>query len=580
MKKILFYIAALFCVATMVGSCNKSLTEVPLSTYSPENSYTNKTQFVSALAQIYLEIRTDMYAPTDAVTNYQMLGVDVDLADNLVSDSVYNTLFEWNLLNADNGFCSTWFTRFYKWIANANAIIDRANQPAAKWNSDADKNAIIAEAKFLRAFAYHFLADMWGGVPLVLHETTGPKFDYVRTTQDSVWLQCESDLQFAVQYLPTIDQQKGGRAPRAAAYQLLSEIEICLKNYQAAIDAASAVINSGKFHLMISRFGVNKNFKFSGYTYQGAAVPWGDVYWDLFQDGNFNYSDGNMEDIWNIEQDGKMIGGDNTDVNSSGGFFVMERWWCPAAWTLTDADGYRNYLQDTVSGRPVGGATPSDYAANQIWNYKGDFNKDMRNSEYNIERVYYWSNPHSPFYGQQITKANCNAASQSKFEMSTAPWFKKFANTVHNQPSIYPVFYDAYSNNMPHNNGRTYKDWYIMRLPETYLLRAEAYMDKGDLADAAADINTVRARSGVPDVTPGDVNIELILDERARELYGEEFRLNTLMRTGTLVEHLNKYNGYLVSHGYTVPSYLSLLPIPNSVIQANTGAKMQQNPGY
>lgn len=579
MKKILIYIPVLCCVIWLGSSCNKSLNEVPLATYSPENSYTNKAQFESALSQIYLQIRSDMYAPTDATSNYQMLGIDVDLAGTLTADDVYSTLFGWNLLNADDGFSSTWFNRFYKWIANANTIIDRAGQPAAKWGSEAEKNAVVGEAKFLRAFAYHFLGNMWGGVPLVLHETKGPKYDYVRSTRDSVWLQCESDLQFAVQYMPTIDKLKGGRAPREAAYQLLSEVEISLKKYQAAIDAASAVIGNGKNSLMTSRFGVNKNFKFSGYTYQGPAVAWGDVYWDLFQDGNFNYSEGNKETLWNIEQDGKLIGGNNTDANASGGFFVMERWWGPAARSQTDANGKPNYLQDTLSGRPVDGATVSDYASNQIWNYKGDFNNDMRNSIYNIERVYYWTNPASAFYGQPITKASCNAASASMFKIRTSAGFKKFVNTVHNLPNVYPVFQDATSKQW-HCNGRTYKDWYIMRLPETYLLRAEAYMAKGDMPNAANDINAVRNRAGATPVVAGDVNIDLILDERARELYGEEFRLNTLMRTGKLVEYLNKYNGYLISRGYTAPSYLSLLPIPNSVIQANTGAKMEQNPGY
>src|SRR5678816_2372955 len=108
-----------------------------------------------------------------------------------------------------------------------------------------------------------------------------------------------------------------------------------------------------------------------------------------------------------------------------------------------------------------------------------------------------------------------------------------------------------------HDNGRTYKDWYIMRLAETYLLKAEANMLKGDLAAAAADINVVRARANATPVGAGDVSMDLILDERARELYGEEFRLSTLMRTGKLVEYLNKYNGYLLDNGKTCLLYTS-----------------------
>ncbi|MNT81556.1 SusD family protein [compost metagenome] len=105
-------------------------------------------------------------------------------------------------------------------------------------------------------------------------------------------------------------------------------------------------------------------------------------------------------------------------------------------------------------------------------------------------------------------------------------------------------------------------------------------MLKGDLASAANDINMVRGRSQATPVVAGDVNMDLILDERARELYGEEFRLNTLMRTGKLVEYLNKYNGYLIDNGLTAPDYVSKLPIPRREIEANTGAVMSQNPGY
>ena len=105
-------------------------------------------------------------------------------------------------------------------------------------------------------------------------------------------------------------------------------------------------------------------------------------------------------------------------------------------------------------------------------------------------------------------------------------------------------------------------------------------MLKGDNAAAAADINIVRGRALATPVAAGDVNMDLILDERARELYGEEFRLSTLMRTGKLVEYLNKYNGYLLDNGKTAPSKVRLLPIPRREIVANTGAVLEQNPDY
>ena len=570
MKKILYLILLLLAFAG--NSCKENLTEIPKDFASPENSFVTKENFEAALANIYLTIRTQMYVGDgDSQTSFDMLGIDCDFSDYKISNTVYNEIFNWNTFNADAGFASKWWARYYDWIFQANTIIGRADQPTAKWASDAEKNAIVGEAKFIRAFAYHFLANMWGGVPLVLEETKGAKFDYVRATQDEVYKQCKSDLEFAVQYMPLVNQLKGGRAPREAAYHLLTEIRICLKDYQGAIDAASSVIGGTNCSLMTARFGAWKSFTFNGFTYSVPYRPWGDVYFDLFQDGNFNWLEGNKECIWNIQQDLKILGGGN-DVNSAGGLFGMERWWGPAMWNIKDINGAPNFLKDTLQGRPVGYIIASGYADSLIWKYKGDFNRDIRNSEYNVQRVFYWTNPASKFYGKPITAANI--ATPTTVNVITSPQFKKVVSAVH-----YHQFQDATSKQW-HDNGRTYKDWYIMRLAETYLLRAEAYMLKGDLQKAADDINAIRNRAKATPVTAGDVNIDLILDERARELYTEEFRFSTLTRLGKLTEYLMKYNAAVRTKGYVLPATLNKMPIPRSEIEANKGAVLEQNPGY
>jgi starch-binding outer membrane protein, SusD/RagB family len=570
MKKI-FYVM-IFLTGFAVFSCNESLTEIPKDFASPENSFTDKAGFDAALANIYLNIRTQMYVGNgDSWNSFDMLGPDVDLGDLKVNNTTYDEGMFWNTLNFDSGYASKWWSRFYNWIFQANTIIGRAEEPTAVWASEAEKNAIVGEAKFLRAFAYHFLANMYGGVPLVLEETKGAKFDYTRATQDEVYLQCKLDLEFAVQNMPPVNAVKGGKSSKEAANHLLSEIKICLKDYQGAIDAATAVIGSPNMSLMTSRFGAWKNFTFNGYDYKGPYMSWGDVYFDLFQDGNFNWKEGNKESIWNIQQDLKILGGGN-DVNTSGGLFGMERWWGPIHWNIKDTKGVTNFLKDTLQGRPVGKIIVSGYADTIIWKYKGDWSNDIRNSEYNIQRTYYWVNPASTFYGMPITAANMGTPTTSTTSIS--PQFKKFVSAVH-----YHQFQDATSKQW-HDNGRTYKDWYLMRLAETYLLRAEAYLLKGDKQKAADDINVIRNRAKATPVTSGDVSIDLILDERARELYGEEFRVNTLMRMGKLVEYLNKYNGTIKSKGQNIADYKNKLPIPRSEIEANKGAELEQNPGY
>ena len=557
-------------LAGSMTSCYDLLTEVPKDFLTPENSYTDRKGFEAALANIYLSIRNDFYANSDQWQNFDLMGVDVDLNNPRTSNDVYTEYFYWNTLNADNGLAKKWWQRLYGYIYSCNVIIDRAESSLVKWNTEEEKNAIVGEAKFLRAFAYRFLGNIWGKAPIVLEETTSPQFNYQSATQEEIYKQCKEDLLFAVQWMPEIDNQKGGRASNVAARHLLSEILICLKDYNGAVEQATAVINNPSMSLMTERFGKLKDFTFEGYDYQGEKEPWGDVYWDLFRENNFNRIDGNKECIWNVQFDVELQGGGNTGV--SGGNFGLERWFGAAWWSQKDLDGTPNWLKDILGGRPVGAVSPTKYAAEQIWQYKDSWNKDIRNSKYNMKREYYWTNPNGRFYGQLMTEETLGDKATS-FQVTDPTYMKIIAAQHHGQ------FKDATSGET-HDNGRIYKDWYIMRLAETYLLRAEANLLAGKADAAAADINAVRNRANATPVTASDVNIDLILDERARELYLEDFRLNTLMRMNKLVEYLMKYNPKVIQAGYKLDDHLNKLPVPNSEIEANKEGGLVQNDGY
>jgi hypothetical protein len=120
------------------------------------------------------------------------------------------------------------------------------------------------------------------------------------------------------------------------------------------------------------------------------------------------------------------------------------------------------------------------------------------------------------------------------------------------------------------------KDIIVMRLGETYLLKAEAQFKQGNTGGAASTLNILRARAGAAAISSSDVTIDFILDERARELIGEENRRMTLMRTGTLVNRV-------AGRGLKITGIASkhlLLPIPLSEIQLNKDAVLEQNPGY
>jgi starch-binding outer membrane protein, SusD/RagB family len=112
------------------------------------------------------------------------------------------------------------------------------------------------------------------------------------------------------------------------------------------------------------------------------------------------------------------------------------------------------------------------------------------------------------------------------------------------------------------------------------MLRAEAYLGLQNKTLAAADINAIRNRAKATPILTANVTIESILDERARELYGEEWRHITLRRVGLLLQRVRKYCNNPMYPGCNIQDQNVLFPIPQTVIDLNIDAVMTQNPGY
>ena len=142
-----------------------------------------------------------------------------------------------------------------------------------------------------------------------------------------------------------------------------------------------------------------------------------------------------------------------------------------------------------------------------------------------------------------------------------------------------------------------YQDIVYLRLADTYLLYAEALYKQSKLREAVEWINKVRNRSHAVDITEADLStggLDLILDERSRELLSEEERRHTLIRVSQeggkderdvdnyfkrRMRQLNEIAGRDARgmNDYDTPV---LFPIPQSFIDANTGRTLENNPGY
>jgi len=142
-------------------------------------------------------------------------------------------------------------------------------------------------------------------------------------------------------------------------------------------------------------------------------------------------------------------------------------------------------------------------------------------------------------------------------------------------PNNYPVLAKY---NDP-NSG--INDFYLIRLPDILLLRAEAYNAKNDIVDAATLVNMVRARVSLPSTTAASQSDMALAIEKERrlELAFEGHRWFDLVRTGRAEAVMNaETNGNGVNLGYNVRDFELVYPIPQTQMDLNP--KLTQNSGY
>ena len=559
MKKIL-----LIGLALIIGlaSCNEDdwLKEEPFSFYAPENSFSEPFQFHEAVGALYYFGRRWYNNGYNMAVCTYLWGGAADICFSAMAHT-----HEYN--NPEAGITPQWERADRMWrynfreIFDANVILARVDNPDVKWTTDGERDIIEAEARFFRAFAYRNLSMLFGDVPLVTEEISSPKRDFVRAPRQQVYDLIISDLQYAVNNLPGVEQVLDGKLSKEAANFLLAEMYLATEEFSNAISAATAVINNPNLALMTSRFGTR------------VSEP-GDVYWDLFRRGNFRRSEGNTEGIWVFPIDW------NTVVTSRG----SNVGWAhpPAYWQIQDSTGVSMFTgpNHAWGGAGIGWLGQTAYVEDTIWARSGP--GDIRNSGHNILRDIIANNPASIAYGDSIVKTGQVAyqqkANQGNFRWDNGSfWHAIFVKNiaVNNYPE---EFLANPATGVTLSNARNrFADTYGMRLAEAYLLRAEAYLRSENQVNAAADINVVRARASATPVAAGDVDLEYLLDERARELCYEEHRHFVLKRNNVYIERTRKWHHI---SGPNISDKHKLLPIPQSEIERNTEAVLEQNPGY
>lgn len=554
----------------LLSSCSEDiLKETPLDFLAPENAYNTLAGIKQGMTGLHFSVRQRWFYGTDQDAGAIIKGLGSDVAYH--GEDPNSTRFMCNYVNyvtSENTYLRNYWTWNYELIQRANVLIEGINNADVTiWSSEAQKNAYLGEAMFFRAFAYRILVSTYGDVPLVTGVIKSAKTDFVRTPKAEVYKQMEDDLIFGTTNLPEPGKEEApGRITQGAAWHMLSELYLTEGKNQLAVDAATKVITGYKYALMTQRFGDRQNIVFGK----------GDVYYDLFAYGNQSLAI-NTEAIWVIQVEPLITGGGSVEGNRSFGPAYFRIGNTPdgkVAFRGQLVDGKYTGYSDTL-GRPVSWIHPTNYAAYDIW--RSDWKNDIRNAKYNIKRDFYYDSPTSTYHKKKINlkvdyAAQYAAGTRDAMRDSTQyiyPYWMKFADPCH-------YFTDPARS----GGGNDNKDRYAIRFAETVLLRAEAYFNLGNKNLAAADINLIRNRAKSTPVLPAAVTLDYILDERARELYGEEWRHITLRRMGKLVERVRKYNNNPKNPGLNIQDYHALWPIPQTQIDLNIDAVMQQNPGY
>lgn len=547
------------------SSCSENiLKETPLDFLAPENAYNTVPGIQQGISGLHYKVRNSWYnGDYQDEIGVMLGGLGTDVAFH--GEDPNSTRFLCNYktyLTSENTYMRNFWTWNYELIQRANVLIEsiKASKPEI-WTGDAQKNAYLAEAMFFRAYAYRILVSYYGDVPLVTEAINSAKADFVRAPKADIYKLMEEDLTFAVANLPKRGKEEGpGRITKGAASHFLSELYLTQAKYQLAVDMASTVIDGGDYALMNNRFGSTVDVFGSG-----------DVFLDLFAYGNQNLAE-NKEGLWVIQFEPLITGGWS---------FPGERAWGPAYFRMGNTpDGFPSFRGELYNGaytgysdtlsRPVSWIHPTNYTAYDIW--RSDWNNDIRNAKHMIKRNFYYDNPASAFNKKKIDFSLYPAGSRDAVRDTCQyiyPYFLKHADPRHH-----------FTSPAQSGNGFNHKDVYAVRLAETILLRAEAYIGLGKKDLAAADINAIRNRSHATPIDALKADLDYVLDERARELYAEEFRNITLRRMGKLLERVRRYNNNPKNPGLNIQDYNVLFPIPLNQIDLNIDAVITQNPGY
>lgn len=549
MKKVLFIF-----VIFMGVSCNKVLDKLPLD--APSSTVFPTT--LSALQMALVGCNSPLTLRPD--------GLEVPWVMFLENCSDIATLRDrspeqlWGDPNSSD-VVEMW-QMMYQVITRCNFLIANADRASENASQDTILN-IVAQARFLRDFAYSVLSELYGGVPLITRPLTLAEADVPRSTKEQVVDFILSDLDTASNYLTITNQPNTMAITKEAAWALASRVALYNEKWQDCIDAAEKVM-----------------------ALEGTQVVLDSSYANLFTVAGRT----SKEIIWAIQYNYDNI------TNET-----------PLAYRSRNAHGYTNKIPDQQLVDSYECTDGLTIDKSPLYNPQDPFeNRDPRLQETIAV-------PGSIYYGYEY---ETNRDSLYCWDYNTTP-----PTRISNLDATSPyASFSGYSwrkytdpSEMAINSTNSEINPIVLRYAEVLLNYAEAKIEAGQLDQSVYDaINKVRLRSHMPIITPGQTQSQLrsiVRRERKVEFAGEGLRYFDIIRWGIAGQVLNGPiygripTGFLASapiiDSNGTPNYSNvsnyqdmriihvdafknptnyLWPIP--AIELQTNPKIVQNPGY
>ena len=444
----------------------------------------------------------------------------------------------------------------YRGINTCNAVIERSVN--ATGISDVLKKQRVAEMKFLRAHYYFILFQQFGGVDLRLTETIAPTKITTRASDADMYKTIIADLEAS---LPDLENKAKssdyGRATKAAAEHLLARVYLTKGNSssKAADDYAKSETYSSN---VIKNYGFKLLPDFASVFAQGA----GEI---------------NDEVIFAVQYTSDPLtngGGNNLHL-----LFGMQY------------DVQAGMVRDIANGRPFKRLRPTKYCLETVFadrindsRYKKTFKDTWLSNNPGTFTNVFDNSKKSVTFKTGDTTIFIPGYEMSLAERATKPYQVLVPSRY--DEALFPTLQKFFD---PLRPDRTYeagsRDYICFRLADTYLMLAEAQLLQGKTKEATESVNIVRRRAAFSgkvaamEITQAKMNMEMIFEERGRELAGEQIRWMDLKRWGNLVERVQKYNPQAAPN---VKAIHLLRPIPQTQIDRSEGGTtaFPQNPGY